>query len=214
MAAYWNRVLREMSMKKKGFTIWFTGLPFSGKKQLAAMLAAKLDSLGLKTKILDGGQIRREFDSQLGYSRKDVYKSIHRICFECRMLTESGVVAIAVTISPYDELREECREQIGEFIEIYCKAPINILRKRDTKTFYQRADKGEIKDVAGISSPFEEPGKPDVIFECDHESYDIGLDKILVTLQKMGYINKLDHRVLTEQEEKDIRERLKDMNNS
>ena len=144
-------------MEQRGFTVWFLGLPFSGKKQLASMLSAKLESLGFHNEILEGGKIRREFDQELGFTKKEINKNIQRICFECRMLTENNIVAIAITISPYQEMREKCRKEIKDFVEVYCTAPIEFLRKRDTKNFYERAEQGEIQNVAGISAPFDEP---------------------------------------------------------
>ena len=129
-------------MEQKGFTVWFIGLPFSGKKQLASMLSAKLESLGYHNEILEGGKIRREFEQDLGFTKQEIYKNIHRICFECRMLTENNIVAIAVTISPYQDLRDQCRKEIKNFVEIYCTAPLDVLKKRDNKNFYTSAEKG------------------------------------------------------------------------
>jgi len=127
-------------VKKTGFTVWFTGLPFSGKKQLAALLSTKLKSRGYKTKILDGGRIRREFNRKLGYSRDDVFQNIRRIAFECQMLTENDIVAIAVTISPYKELRDECRLKIKRYVEIFCDCPLEILKQRDRKGLFRKAE--------------------------------------------------------------------------
>jgi adenylyl-sulfate kinase len=198
-------------MEYRGFTVWFTGLPFTGKKKLAGMLSAELESLGIKTEILDGGKIRREFNQQLGYSKKDVYQNIRRICFESKMLTEQDIVAIPVTISPYKDLRDECRRKIERYIEVYCSCPMEILKKRDTKGLFEKAEEGKIMDVAGISAPFEEPAKPEVVFRSDRESYELGLEKILSSLQMLGYISKVDNKVLTDEEEEMIRQRLKDL---
>ncbi len=198
-------------MGKKGFTVWFTGLPFSGKKQLAGMLAAKLESMGYKTKVLDSGKIRREYNQELGHSKEEVYKNVRRLCFECQMLTENAVVAIAVTISPYKELRDECRDKITRYIEVFCDAPIAVLKERDTKGLYAKAEQGLILDVAGISAPFEPPDKPEVLFQSDRETHEQGLSKIITTLEVLGYIEKQKRRVLTEEEEDMIRQRLKDL---
>lgn len=198
-------------MEKKGFTVWFTGLPFSGKKQLAGMLSAKLESLGFKTEVLDSGKIRREYSRELGYSKEEVYRNIKRLCFECRMLTENNVVAIAVTVSPYKELRDECRRKIQRYIEVFCDAPISFLKNRDTAGLFEKAEKGLIRDVAGISAPFEPPDKPETLYQPDRESPEQGLSKIIATLEMLGYIAKQKRRVLTEQEEKMIRQRLKDL---
>jgi len=198
-------------VKKTGFTVWFTGLPFSGKKQLAALLSTKLKSRGYKTKILDGGRIRREFNRKLGYSRDDVFQNIRRIAFECQMLTENGIVAIAVTISPYKELRDECRLKIKRYIEIFCDCPLEILKQRDSKGLYRKAEEGKLKDVAGISVPFEPPEKPEVhLYPC-RESFEQSLAKTLRTFEMLGFIEKSAPCVLTEEEESMIRQRLRDM---
>jgi adenylylsulfate kinase len=198
-------------MEKKGFTVWFTGLPFSGKKKLAGMLAAELESLGYKTEVLDGGKIRREYEEDLGYSKEDVYKNIHRICFECEMLTETDTVAIAITISPFEEMRQECRNKIGRYIEVYCKASLKVLKKRDTKGLYQAAEEGTIHDVAGITIPYEEPKRPEVIFRSDKDSYEKGLAIIIKTLTMLGFIEKPTKKILSDEEEDLIRKHLKDM---
>lgn len=196
-------------MKRKGFTVWFVGMPFSGKKQLASMLSAKLESLGYHNQILEGGKIRREFDQNLGFTKQEIYKNIHRICFECRMLTENNIVAIAVTISPYQELRDECRKEIKDYVEVFCTAPIEILKKRDTKNFYNRAEEGKIQNVAGISAPFDKPENPDVVFRLEKESFEKGLKNIIKTLQERDLIPKKQKKILTEEEEKLIKQRLK-----
>ena len=198
-------------MKKQGFTVWIFGLPFSGKKQLASLLSAKLESLGCKTEILEGGKIRRQFDKKLGYSKEEVYQNIRRICYECKMLTENEVVAIAVTISPYKELRDECREKIGRYFEVFCDCPIEVLKERDTKGLYEQAEQGKLKNFAGISAPFEPPERPEVLFQSDRESTEQGLTKTISTLQMLGFTKKLEHDVLTDEEEELIRQRLKDM---
>jgi len=175
------------------------------------MLSAKLESLGYAGRVLDGGKIRREFNRRLGYSRDDVYQNIRRICFECEMLTENGIAALAVTISPYRDLRRECRSRIGRFIEVYCKCPLAELKKRDIKGLYRKAEEKKIPDVAGISAPFEEPEKAEVVFEPDKESYDQGLARILSTLQLLGFIESPPKKILTDEEEAMILRRLKDL---
>lgn len=197
--------------EKKGFTVWFTGLPFSGKKQLAGMLAAELESQGWTVEFLDGGKIRREYEKGLGFSKKDVTQNIKRIVFECRMLTETGAAVIAVTISPYKSQREKAREEIGRFIEVYCHAPMKLLKKRDTKGLYAAAEKGECADVAGISAPYEKPDKPEVDFDSGKNSFENGLAKLMNTLQVLGYVEGSGGHILTRDEEELIRKRLQDL---
>ncbi|MBU4328969.1 MAG: adenylyl-sulfate kinase [Acidobacteria bacterium] len=194
-----------------GFTVWLTGLPYSGKKQLAGMLAAELESLGWNVEILDGGKIRREYEEGLGFSMEEVTQNIKRIGFECKMLTETGAVAIAVTISPYKKQRDKLREEIGRFVEVYCRAPMNVLQKRDTKGLYKAAECGDYADVAGISAPYEKPDKPEVDFDSSKESFEDVLAKLLSTLQMLGYIEDIGHKVLTDEEEELIRKHLQDL---
>lgn len=91
-----------------------------------------------------GGQIRRQYENKLGFTEEEIYKNIRRIAFECKLLSENGVVAIAVTISPYRDLRKESRQLIGRFFEVYHKCPLEILRKRDKKGLFQKAEQGEL----------------------------------------------------------------------
>ena len=186
-------------------------MPFSGKKALAEKLSDKLNTMGYKTELLIGGEIRRHYEQGLGFSKEEVYQNIRRICFECKMLTENDVVAIAVTISPFKDLRDECREEIGRFIEVYHKCPMEELKRRDSKGFFVSAERGEIKDVAGVSYPYEEPDKPEVLFEADKESIEQGMEKILATLFMLGYVTETRESILSEEEEAAIRERLKDL---
>jgi len=198
-------------METLGFTVWFTGLPFSGKKQLAKMLFDRLHFMGYKSELLIGGDIRRHFEHDLGFSKEEVYQNIRRICYECKLLTENGVVAIAVTISPFKELRDECRNEIGRFVEVYHKCPLGVLKQRDIKGLFERAERGEAKNVAGISYPYEEPDKPEVLFEADKESLEQGLEKIMTTLHMLDFIRETRESILSEEEEAAIRQRLKDL---
>jgi adenylylsulfate kinase len=198
-------------MAKKGFTVWFTGLPFSGKKALAKKLSQQLRAMGYKTKLLIGGDIRRHYEQGLGFSKEEVYQNIRRICFECQMLTDSDVVAIAVTISPFKALRDECRNKIGRFIEVYHKCPIDELKRRDTKNFFINAESGVIQDVAGISYPYEEPDKPEVLIHADQESEEQGLEKIIATLCMLDFVTETRESILSEKEEMNIRRRLKEL---
>jgi adenylylsulfate kinase len=198
-------------MAKKGFTVWFTGLPFSGKKALAKKLSQQLRAMGYKTKLLIGGDIRRHYEQGLGFSKEEVYQNIRRICFECQMLTDSDVVAIAVTISPFKALRDECRNKIGRFIEVYHKCPIDELKRRDTNNFFINAESGVIQDVAGISYPYEEPDKPEVLIHADQESEEQGLEKIIATLCMLDFVTETRESILSEKEEMNIRRRLKEL---
>jgi adenylylsulfate kinase len=195
---------------QEGFTVWITGLPFSGKKDTGRILAERLDMIGYKTIVLVGGQIRRQYEKKLGFSKEEIYKNIRRIAFECKLLSDSGIIAIAVTISPFRDLREECRRLLGRFVEVYHKCPLEILKMRDKKGLFLRAEQGELKNVAGISIPYEESEHPEVVIHCEKDTPFKAASKILLQLKKLGFLKEADHSVLLKQEEKDIRRILRE----
>ena len=146
----------------KGFTLWFTGLPCSGKTTLAKNVEEILLERGLNVELFDGDEIRTNLTKGLGFSKEDRDTNIRRVGYVCNLLTRNGVVAIAAVISPYDSIREEVRATIGRFIMIYLDAPLEELIKRDVKGMYKKALAGEIKNFTGIDDPYEVPEKPEV----------------------------------------------------
>ena len=138
---------------KKGFTLWFTGMSASGKSTLAEGVEKELLERGLNVEILDGDIIRTNLSKGLGFSKEDRDINIRRVGFVCNLLTRNGVAAIAACISPYTVIRDENREMIGRFVEVFCKAPIEVLIERDPKGLYKKALAGEIKGFTGIDDP-------------------------------------------------------------
>ncbi|NOY57307.1 MAG: adenylyl-sulfate kinase [Calditrichaeota bacterium] len=192
-----------------GVTVWITGLPFSGKKKIAQILADRLHLLGFKAEILVGGELRRLFDEKLGFTREEVFKNVRRIAYECKLLSENGIIAIAVTISPFRDQRDECRKMIGRFVEVYNKCPLEILKKKDKKGLFKKAEEKKIKNVAGIDMPYEEPVNPELTIECKDETPADAAMKIILKLQELDYLQGADRSVLLKQEEKDIRDILR-----
>jgi adenylylsulfate kinase len=196
--------------RQKGFTVWITGLPFTGKKDTARILARRLQLLSYKTEVLIGGQIRRKYEKKLGFTKDEIYKNVRRIAFECKLLSENDVIAIAVTISPYRELREECRKLVGNFVEVYHKCPLEVLKQRDKKGLFKKAEEGQLQNVAGISIPYEESAAPEVVVEADKEIPVDAANKILKKLLELGFLKEEDRSVLLEQEEREIRRILRE----
>lgn len=195
---------------QQGLTVWITGLPFTGKKDTARILSERLKMLKIKTAVLIGGQIRREYEKNLGFSKEEIYKNIRRIAFECKLLNENGIIAIAVTISPFRELRRECRQMIGRFVEVYHWCPVEILKERDKKGLFKKAEEGKLKNVAGVSIPYEESEKPEVIIDAEKVIPFRAANQILNRLKDLGYLEEADHSVLLRQEEGYVRKILRD----
>ena len=195
----------------KGFTLWFTGLSGSGKSTLAERVRDILLERGMKVEVLDGDIVRQNLSKGLGFSKEDRDTNIRRIGFVCHLLTRNDVVAIGAAISPYKAIRDENRKLIGRFVEVYCKCDIETLKGRDPKGLYEKALRGEIKNFTGVSDPYEAPENPEVIVDTASEDADASVNKILLTLEQLGYIPADDGRGYTEEEEESIKQRLKDL---
>ena len=142
-------------MKQRGVTIWFTGLSGAGKTTISRAVAEELRSHGHQLEILDGDVVRQNLTKGLGFSKEDRDENIRRIGFVSHLLTRNGVIVLVSAISPYREIREEVRQRIGDFVEIYVNAPLAVCEGRDVKGLYQRARAGEIKGFTGIDDPYE-----------------------------------------------------------
>jgi adenylyl-sulfate kinase len=176
-------------MEHKGFTIWFTGLSGAGKTTLARLLEPELKSRGYKVEILDGDIIRTNLSKGLGFSKEDRDTNIRRIGFVCDLLARNEVIAIAAAISPYKEVRDELRQNLHNFVEVYVECPISVLAERDVKGLYKKALAGEIKNFTGIDDPYEAPENPEVVAHSDSETPEQSMQKILAKLEEMELIS-------------------------
>ena len=176
-------------MEHKGFTLWFTGLPCSGKSVLADAVAADLKERGMKVERLDGDIVRQGLTRDLGFSKEDRAKNIERVTFVAKLLTRNGVAVLASFVSPYNEIRHNSRKEIGEYILVYVKCPIGICEERDIKGMYAKARVGKIKDFTGVDDIFEEPEDADIIVETDKQTIEESKLIVLDALDKLGYLS-------------------------
>ncbi len=184
--------------KRKGFTIWFTGLSGAGKTTLAQALQAELGRQGIKLEVLDGDEVRSNLSKGLGFSKEDRDTNIRRMGYVSRLLARNGAAVIAAAISPYRAVREEVRRSIeaegAGFIEVFVKCPIKVLAERDVKGLYKKALAGEIKEFTGVSDPYEEPLDPEVVVETDRESIEQSAAKIIRELQRQRFLPAVAER--------------------
>ncbi len=173
---------------ERGFVVWFTGLSGAGKSTLARGLESVLRERGLKVEVLDGDVIRTNLSKGLGFSKEDRDTNIRRIGFVCKLLARNGVATIAAAISPYREVRDEVRRDIGDFVEVYVKCPIDVLKERDTKGLYAKALRGEIPNFTGVSDPYEEPLNPEVTLETDRQTEEKSLAVLIARLEELSYL--------------------------
>ncbi len=173
---------------ERGFTIWFTGLSGSGKSTLSEIIEQRLKERGYNVEILDGDIVRTHLSKGLGFSREDRDTNIKRIAFVASLLTRNGVVCISAAIAPYREAREWARREVGDFVEVYVKCPIEVCRQRDVKGLYKLVDEGKIKNFTGVDDPYEEPDHPDVVVESDKETPNESVTRIFTKLIELGYL--------------------------
>jgi adenylyl-sulfate kinase len=178
-------------MSNRGFTLWFTGLSGAGKSTLASLIEPVLRERGCKVEVLDGDVVRTNLSKGLGFSKEDRDTNIRRIGFVAQLLTRNGVAVITAAISPYSEVRRECREMVGEFVEVFVKCPVDVCAERDVKGLYKKAIAGEIAHFTGVSDPYENPENAEVVVETDKETPDQSVAKILARLEELGYLAPL-----------------------
>jgi adenylylsulfate kinase len=140
--------------------------------------------------VLDGDVVRENLTKGLGFSKADRDENIRRIGFVSNLLTRNGVIVLVSAISPYRAVREEVREQIGDFIEVYVSAPLDVCEGRDVKGLYRRARAGEIKNFTGIDDPYEPPVNPEVECKTHEETLQQSVGKVLAALEKAGCLHQ------------------------
>jgi adenylylsulfate kinase len=186
-----TRERRKQLNSHKSVVIWFTGLSGSGKSTLAHSVEEGLYKLNCRTFVLDGDNVRHGLSSNLTFSDDDRKENIRRIGEVAKLMMEAGVIAITAFISPFKKDRNLVRQLIsqGDFIEIYCKASLEVCELRDIKGLYQRARSGKIKNYTGIDSPYEAPDNPELVVNTDSESLEESVTKVLYLLKSKGIIN-------------------------
>ncbi len=172
---------RELLNGHRSFLIWFTGLSGSGKSTLANLVEVQLNKKGVLTFSLDGDNIRQGINKDLSFEPKDRTENIRRIAEIGHLMVEAGVVTFAAFVSPYIKDREAIRTIVGaeNFVEIYINTSLEECERRDVKGLYKKARAGEIKNMTGISAPYEAPIDPDLEIITDHQSIANSVQSIL-----------------------------------
>lgn len=178
-----------MRRQQQGVTVWFTGLSGAGKTSISKKVEEVLSEQGYKVEVLDGDLIRQHLTKGLGFSKEDRDENIRRIGFVAKLLTRNDIIVLVSAISPYRDAREEVRCSIGNFVEVYVNAPLEVCEQRDVKGLYEKARLGEIKFFTGIDHPYEEPLYPAVECKTDQEEVFESAAKVLRKLEELGYIN-------------------------
>ena len=170
--------------------LWFTGLPSSGKSTIANELEKKLITLGTRTYILDGDNVRMGLCKDLGFSEEDRGENIRRIGEVSKLFIDAGCIVLSAFVSPYIKDRDAVRELVeeGEFVEVFVDAPLEVCEERDVKGLYKKAREGIIKGFTGIDDPYEAPLNPEITIDTSKLSLDEGVNVIFDYLEKKGVL--------------------------
>ncbi|MCE4603651.1 MAG: adenylyl-sulfate kinase [Aeropyrum sp.] len=171
----------------KGLVAWLTGLPGSGKTTIASIAAEKLRSEGYRVELLDGDWARKTVSEGAGFTREERTRHLKRIAWIARLLARNGVIVICSFVSPYKDARKMVRSIIEEetpFIEVYVKASLEEVIRRDPKGLYKKALKGEISHFTGITDPYEPPENPELALDTENEEPEESAQKLVTTIKK------------------------------
>lgn len=185
-----TRARREAMNGHRSVILWFTGLSGAGKPTLAHAVEEELHRMGCRTFVFDGDNVRHGLCSDLGFSVADRRENIRRIGEMAKLFLEAGVIALTAFISPLREDRERVRSLVphGDFLEIWCRCPLDICEERDVKGLYKRARAGEIPEFTGISSPYEEPGDPELILDTGTLPLEVCVERVISLLRERGVV--------------------------
>ncbi len=149
-----------------GATVWFTGLPASGKSTIAVGVEERLLRSRRPAYMLDGDNLRHGLNGNLGFTPEDRRENIRRTAHVARLFADAGVVALVSLVSPYRADRDLARALHAEeglpFLEVWVSTTPDECERRDPKGLYTRARRGEIKGLTGVDAPYEEPQRPEL----------------------------------------------------
>ena len=186
-----DRGRREELLGRRGATVWFTGLPGSGKSTVARNLVVALAERGVNAYRLDGDNLRHGLCGDLGFSHEDREENIRRASEVARLMADAGIVVVVSLVSPYRDSRAAVRflhEDAGlPFLEVWVSTPLAVCEERDPKGLYARARRGEIPNMTGVDDPYEEPERPDVEITQDTPP-EAAVQALLAALVERGVV--------------------------
>jgi adenylyl-sulfate kinase len=180
-----DRAQRWAALGHAGATVWFTGLPASGKSTVAAGIEARLLSAGRSAYILDGDNLRHGLNGDLGFSADDRAENVRRTAEVSALLADAGVVVLVALVSPYRADRAAARAAHERrrlpFLEVHVATPLEECERRDPKGLYKRARAGELPGLTGVDDPYEPPESAEVLLRGD-EPLEEAVARVLAAL--------------------------------
>ncbi|GAB4123053.1 MAG: adenylyl-sulfate kinase [Sideroxydans sp.] len=187
-----TRARREEQNGYRSAILWFTGLSGAGKSTLAHAVEEELHQRGCRTFVLDGDNVRHGLCGDLGFSAQDRIENIRRVGEVAKLFMEAGIIVLTAFISPFRADRERVRGLVGhgDFMEIYCEAPLEVCETRDVKGLYKKARAGLIADFTGISSPYEHPLNPELTVDTGKAALDACVQQVIGDMIHRGILKQ------------------------
>jgi bifunctional enzyme CysN/CysC len=171
-------------------TVLLVGLTGSGKSRIAYALERRLWDEGRAVTVLYGQSMRQGLNRDLGFTADDRSENLRRSAEVAKLMNDAGVITIAAFVAPHEAVREKVKQLIGRdrLLEVYCTAPMEVLRARDQSGAYRLADAGQIAQMPGVTAAFEEPKAPDLVLQTDRISVDESVSRIVELMKSRGYM--------------------------
>ena len=173
---------------KKGFVIWFTGVPASGKSTLATEVQRRLEAMGLPVENLDADEVRANLSPNLGYTEEARNENTKRLAWFAQKLSNYGANVMIAAVAPRQAYRDRARQWCEKFVEVFVDTPLEVCQQRDPKGLYARAARGEVNDIAGLHQPYEAPQNPEVHVKTVEASVEECADAVMAKLVELGYL--------------------------
>jgi adenylylsulfate kinase len=176
------------AVEEKGFVVWLTGIPGSGKTTIGDILIDRLRGMGRKVESLDGDEVRRNLSRDLGFSKEDRETHAMRVAYVSKLLSRNGVAVVVALISPYRSFRQHVRDIVDDFVEVYVDASVEECIRRDPKGLYKKALAGEITDLTGLQDTYEPPETPEVWVQTEEQTPQESAEAVVEKLVRLGYL--------------------------
>ena len=185
-----DKAVRATIKSQKPCVLWFTGLSGAGKSTIANLVDKKLHAMGRHTYVLDGDNVRKGLNKDLGFTDADRVENIRRVAEVAALMADAGLIVLTAFISPFRSERDMARALFaeGEFLEIFIDTSLAVAEQRDAKGLYRKARRGELRNFTGIDSPYEAPEHPEITIESGSIDPETAADRIVAELARRGIL--------------------------